>query len=262
MPKVIPNWTLHEGTGPHLLLVHGFLSSSAQWQENLNALGSVCQPVTVNLFGHAGSPAPLEDACYHPEYYGRCFEQIRETLGAQQWFVLGYSLGAGLTIRYALDYPGRIYGHLFTNSTSAFADPELLDTWRGSLPETAARIHQDGLSALEGIPVHPKHAWRLPKQLRSVLLEDAQHHQPAGILKTLETTNLNASIRDRAGENTRPTCLLFGAREKRFHPYKKFAETNMPELAVAQLDAGHGMNMETPETFNTAVRNFLTRCAT
>jgi len=262
MDEAIPDWKLHEGTGPYLLLVHGFLSSSAQWQANLATLGRVCQPVTLNLFGHAGSPAPSEDACYHPEYYVRCFEQIRETLGAQQWFVLGYSLGAGLTIRYALDYPERTIGHAFTNSTSAFADSDLLDTWRASLPETAARIHEHGHSALERIPVHPKHAWRLPEQIRGALLDDAARHQPAGILKTLETTNLNASVRGRIAENTRPACLLFGAKEKRFHPYQQFAQARMPQLSVAELDAGHGMNMEVPEAFNAAVSRFITRCAT
>jgi len=261
MPDTLPNWQLHQGTGPYLLLVHGFLSSSAQWQLNLSALGRVCQPVTVDLFGHAGSPTPLTDGCYHPDYYVRCFEQIRDILGAQQWLVLGYSLGAGLTIRYALDYPERTMGHLFTNSTSAFADPELLDTWRASLPDTADRIDQQGRSALERIPVHPKHAWRLPKQIHDALLDDAARHQPAGILKTLETTNLNASVRDRIKENTRPACLLFGAKEKRFHPYRKFAQDNMPQLTIAELDAGHGMNMEAPEAFNSAASRFITRCA-
>lgn len=259
MHDAIPDWKLHPGSGPYLLLVHGFLSSRAQWQANLTELSRICQPVTVNLFGHAGSPAPENDGCYHPDYYGRCFEQIRQTLSTPQWFVLGYSLGAGLTIRYALDYPERTIGHLFTNSTSGLADFELLESWRNSLPETAVQIRQHGHRALERIPVHPKHAWRLPEQIRDALLDDAARHQPAGILKTLETTNLNASVRDRIAENTRPACLLFGAKEKRFHAYKEFAHANMPQLTVSELDAGHGMNMEAPEAFNTAVSSFLTR---
>lgn len=257
MTEQLPDWTLHDGAGPYLLLVHGFLSSSAQWQGNLDALGEVCQPVTMNLFGHAGCPAPADPACYHPDYYGKCFEQIRQQLGAEKWYVLGYSLGAGLTIRYALNYPERVTGHLFTNSTSALADEALLADWQASLPATRKAIAADGNHALERLPVHPRHAWRLPKPIRNALLADASKHDPEGISKTLEITNLNASVRHLIGENQRPARLLVGTREKRFARFAEFARNNMPGLDSVEIDAGHGLNMEAAAQFNAAVSNFL-----
>ena len=47
----------HPGDGPPMLFVHGFLSSRAQWRENLEPLGAVCRPVIVELWGHGRSPA-------------------------------------------------------------------------------------------------------------------------------------------------------------------------------------------------------------
>ena len=44
--------------------------------------------VTVELFGHHDSPAPDAEACYQPDYYVHCFEEIRMALGVQRWFVL------------------------------------------------------------------------------------------------------------------------------------------------------------------------------
>lgn len=258
MPEPLPDWTLHPGSGPHLLLVHGFLSSSAQWQLNLEALAKVCQPVTINLFGHAGSPAPADAACYYPDYYGQCFEQIRQKLGVAQWYVLGYSLGAGLTIRYALNYPEQVTGHLFTNSTSAFADDELLADWRASLPATRNAIAADGLQALERLPVHPRHAWRLPAAVREALLADARQHDPEGISRTLDVTNLNASVRDLIAQNPRPARLLFGTREKRFARFAEYVRCTMPQLDSVEIDAGHGLNMEAAEAFNNAVCHFVT----
>jgi pimeloyl-ACP methyl ester carboxylesterase len=262
MVTVAPEWKCHGGKGPHLLLVHGYLSSRSQWLLNLDALSEFCQPVTLELFGHAHSPSPKDPDCYRPDYYVACFEHIREALGADRWFVLGYSLGAGLTIRYALDYPERVIGHLFTNSTSALADAERLAEWRTSAADTANRIRTDGQSALRRIPVHPQHAWRLPDVVKSALLEDADLHDPEGIAHTLEVTNPNATVRERLQENVRPACLLFGEKEKRFHAYKAFAETNMPMLDVVTLNAGHGMNMEDSAGFNMAVRDFFNRCVT
>jgi pimeloyl-ACP methyl ester carboxylesterase len=262
----LPHWKTHGGRGPHLLLVHGFLSSSAQWQPNLTALAGCCRPVTVELFGHARSPSPADPAAFEPAYYVDCFEHIRQKLGVERWCLLGYSLGAGLTLRYAFEHPERVICHGFTNSTSALADATQRTRWRESAPETAARIREHGQSAVERIPVHPKHARSLPPPLKDALLEDARHHDPEGIAKTLLFTNPEVSVRERLTDNARPALLICGKRERRFQAHRDFALDVMPELEVADLDAGHGMNMERPAEFNDALGAFLTRhctpCAT
>ena len=112
-------WEAHSGRGPHLLLVHGFLSGRAQWQPNLEVLSRVCTPVVVELWGHGRSPSPDDPQRYTPAAYLEEFEHIRRALGTERWLLCGYSLGAGLTIRYAIEHPHRVMAHAFTNSTSA-----------------------------------------------------------------------------------------------------------------------------------------------
>jgi pimeloyl-ACP methyl ester carboxylesterase len=63
-------------------------------------------------------------------------------------------------------------------------------------------------------------------------------------------------------ENSRPACLLFGEKERRFHDHRYFAGAAMPNLEIVPLDAGHGVNMEQPAAFNEAVAGFIRRCAT
>jgi hypothetical protein len=53
-------YDVHAGTGPYMLLVHGFLSSRSQWRLNLAALAGVVRPVVVELWGHGRSPAPTD----------------------------------------------------------------------------------------------------------------------------------------------------------------------------------------------------------
>src|SRR5690349_20972563 len=112
---------IHGGEGPLLLLVHGMLASRAQWQLNLPALRRVCRPVVVELLGHGRSPAPTHPDPYRPSAYVLEFERIRAELGAERWILCGQSLGAALTLRYALDHPERVQAQIFTNSNSAFA---------------------------------------------------------------------------------------------------------------------------------------------
>lgn len=254
-----PDWQLHEGRGPYLLLVHGFLSSRAQWLLNLDALAECCRPVTVELFGHHDSPSPEDPESYTPDAYVAAFDRIRQALGAERWFVLGYSLGAGLTLRYALTCPDRVTGHLFTNSTSGLADPERQAAFRAGAAEAARRIREGGRSAMERIPVHPRHGRSLPEPVYAALVRDAATHDPIGIANTIGITNPAASMRGRIGENERPACLIWGTRERRFQPLAEHAEANMPNLTVARLDAGHGMNMEQAGQFNATVAGFIDR---
>jgi 2-succinyl-6-hydroxy-2,4-cyclohexadiene-1-carboxylate synthase len=251
-----PPYQVHPGRGPYLLLVHGFLSSPAQWLDNLAPLGEHCTPVTVTLWGHAGGANPDPDA-YHPDAYVQAFDTIRTELGAERWWLLGYSLGAGLTIRYALIHPARVIGHAFTNSTSALADAAQRSHWRDEAPQSAARIVAGGHAAMARIPVHPRHARRLPAHLRDALRADADRHDPAGIAATLLYTNPDVSVRERIGENVRPALLICGSREKRFLPLRDHAAAHMPHLTIREVDGGHGMNMEVPNAFNAAVIELL-----
>ncbi|MFU8816803.1 MAG: alpha/beta fold hydrolase [Pseudomonadales bacterium] len=253
-------YQIHPGQGPHLLLVHGFLTGPSQWLCNLPALSEHCTPVTVSLWGHAGAPSPAELQAYDPDHYVAAFDAIRAALQAERWFLLGYSLGAGLTIRYSLRHPHRVIGHAFTNSTSALADAEQQQRWRADADQAADKILQGGLAAMERIPVHPRHAIKLPGSIYQALCADAARHDPVGIANTLRRTNPEASVRARLGDNERPALLICGSRERRFQPHRSHAIARMPYLRVIDLDAGHGMNMEAPAAFDAAMIDFLRQC--
>ena len=139
------HYDVHEGDGPFLLLVHGILSSRAQWQPNLPALARVTRPVVVELWGHGRSPTPEDASVYHPDAYVAAFDALRERLGASRWLVCGQSLGATLTLRYALDHPERVLTQVFTNSTSALADAEWVEGIRTEGSRQADGWRQHGL---------------------------------------------------------------------------------------------------------------------
>lgn len=254
-----PHWELCGGEGPYLLLIHGFLSSRAQWRPNLEALRQVCRPVLLELYGHGRSPAPAGGECYEAGAYARAIDAIRHELGVPDWFVCGYSLGAAISLRYALEFPDRVRGHMFTNSASAFAEPAEVAAWRANASESAARIRRGGLAAVERLAVHPKRARRLPTTTHEALLADAALIDPTGIAGTLEWTLPTASVRAEVAGNTRPALLVCGRFERRFAPHRQFAAAAMPHLAIADVASGHAVNMQAAEAFNTAVCAFVER---
>ncbi|MEM7001313.1 MAG: alpha/beta fold hydrolase [Pseudomonadota bacterium] len=250
-------YTVHQGRGPYLVLLHGFLSSAAQWQPNLAALGQVCTPVTVELWGHGNSPAPTAAADYTPARYVAELENIRRKLNTERWLLCGYSLGAGLIMRYAHQYPECTIAYIVTNSQSAFASPELLEDWRKQMPATADRIRAKGLEAVRRMPIHPRFAKRLPETLQTILREDAERLNPEAVAQTLLVTNLQVSVQSIAAAIQHPALLAWGRHEGRFDAGKNWAIEHMHNLQVAELDAGHGVNMEDIEGFNQAVVNFI-----
>ena len=251
------NYTVHSGSGPYLGLVHGFLSSARQWLLNLDELSEVCTPVTIELWGHGDSPTPENPESYTPQAYIQELESIREALGANSWFLCGYSLGAGITVRYTHQHPERVIAHGFTNSSSGFASSEVLANWQRDLPETAAKILAKGKQAIERIAVHPKHAKRLPPEIYEALVADAKKLTPTAVAHTLMQTNMQVSTRNIVASNPRPALLTFGHREKRFAATKDWVVENMENLTVVELEAGHAVNMEDPSGFNHAWRTFI-----
>lgn len=251
------HYEVHEGDGPFILLVHGFLSSRAQWLPNLASLSQVGRPVVVELFGHGRSPSPDEPAAYTPSNYVREFEHIREALGVDRWLVCGQSLGAALTLRYALDYPQRFIAHIFTNSMSALAEDDWADRVRPGLERQARRLADEGLGLLEEHPLSPLRNRRLSAIQREAFAADSALLDPAGIARTGLFTVPVSSVRARVGSNRVPTLLAVGQRERQFAPYRQFAEATMPLVSVAAFDAGHAPNLDASERFDEAVLSFV-----
>ena len=242
-----------------LLLVHGMLSSRAQWAPNLPALCKVSRPVVVELLGHGRSASPESPLAYHPDTYVEAFEQIRSELGEDRWFVCGQSLGAALTLRYALRCSDRILAQVFTNSNSALAEQGWAEPVRRAMEQLAEQVALDGQAALERMPVHPRHSRRIAAENRDELVADAALHSPEGVARTGLYTVPESSVRDSIGQTRVPTLLVLGTREQRFQSHASFVRAELPGLEVAELDAGHAVNMEASLGFDRAVTDFLSR---
>ena len=250
------HWEDHGGDGPPLLLVHGMLSSSAQWLYNIEPLKEVARPITVDLLGHGNSPAPTESEPYLPASYLAEFERMRSVIGAQRWFVCGQSFGATLTIRYALEKPGVIMGQVFTNSASALArgeDAERMVT--GAVKQ--GRALMEGKTKVADMPIHPLHAKRLDPTARDKLIKEAAKVNVEALGRTFEHTLATASQADRFHETSVPTLLVVGSRETRFEEHRRFAEEALPNLEVVEVDAGHAVNIDGAAAFNAAVAAFI-----
>jgi len=237
------------------------MSSRAQWMLNIEALCAFGRPVVVELLGHGRSPAPDEAALYSPDAYVEQFELLRQSLGADSWFIVGQSLGAALTLRYSLDHPDRIIAQAFTNSNSALADEGWGLRVLPLMQAQAQRLLEGGRVVLDRHPLNPSRGRRLPPEARTALVADCALHSLKGLAYTGLYTVPASSVRSRIAENTVPALLVAGRREESFAEARRFAETEMPVTTVVVLEAGHAVNLESATEFNRSVTDFFARFA-
>jgi pimeloyl-ACP methyl ester carboxylesterase len=157
--------------GSAIMLLHGFMSSNAQWLANLERLGHRHRLVRVELWGHGRSPEPVTLEQYSVEAYLRQFELIRSELDIPRWQLIGQSYGAGLIIRYALTHPDRCESLVVTNSRSAFG---VLPPRRRRDPDAPSQDPFDAPGfTLRDLPYHPINARRFPESVKTALVADA-----------------------------------------------------------------------------------------
>jgi 2-succinyl-6-hydroxy-2,4-cyclohexadiene-1-carboxylate synthase len=252
----LPYYEVHGDQGPYLLLVHGMLSGRSQWLANLEALKQVCRPVIMELWGHGRSSSPEDPELYQHDAYIHFFERIRKEIAADDWFVCGQSFGATLSFRYIIAHPDRVLGHIFTNSVSAFGGVDSSAENQQRIKTQAERILVEGRSLLEKMPIHPKHATRLPEVALKALLEDAALLNPLGIANTFRYVT-QSSVTDILTDITVPNLLVSGIHEKAFKAGQKIAMEKIPKLVVVEVEAGHAVNIQGADEFNRAVAGFI-----
>lgn len=237
--------------GSTILLIHGFLSSNAQWMPNIEALGRDHKLVLVELWGHGESPTP-EAADFTIERYDHELEQIRLELGINQWSVVGQSYAAGLVVRYSINHPERTHRIVVTNSRSAFSD--LSTHQRHSPQEGSTQIMKQ--TSNRHLPIHPIHAKRLPEGIKTRLVEMADNISSEAIDRGgLIARKLN--VMDIIDNVTVPMMLTNGIYEKSFQPAAAKIKEEFPAIRVADLLAGHAVNIEAADEFNKAVLDFI-----
>ncbi|MFI8183378.1 alpha/beta hydrolase [Actinacidiphila glaucinigra] len=93
------------GSGPPLLLIHGLGDSSATWAHILPRLGRRHTVIAPDLLGHGDSERPRAD--YAVAAYACGMRDLLGVLDVDRVSVVGHSLGAGVAMQFAYQFPER-----------------------------------------------------------------------------------------------------------------------------------------------------------
>ena len=91
---------------PVVLLVHGIASRAQQWERVMAELGDTAHVVAPDLLGHGSSAKPRGD--YSLGAHANGLRDLLAALGHDRVTVVGHSLGGGIAMQFAYQFPERV----------------------------------------------------------------------------------------------------------------------------------------------------------
>ncbi len=241
------------GEGPPLLFVHGAAEDGRIWRPQLDALSDEFTVLAWDEPG-AGSSSDLPGA-FGLADYANCLAALIKALALGPVHVAGISWG------------GTVVQELYRHHPELVATLILIDTyagWKGSLPEKEVRARVAGARQMIAAPAEEfdptlpgLFAGDPPAEFISLLEQIATAVRP----KTLSTqlhVMAEADQRDLLPDIAVPTLLIWGERDARspLSVARQFEQAIADTTLVVIPDCGHVSNLEQPERFNAAVREF------
>jgi pimeloyl-ACP methyl ester carboxylesterase len=93
------------GSGPALVLIHGITSSSATWERVMPYLARHFTVIAPDLVGHGESDKPRGD--YSLGAHASSIRDLLLVLGHERASIVGHSLGGGIAMQFAYQFPER-----------------------------------------------------------------------------------------------------------------------------------------------------------
>ena len=235
------------GSGPPLILTHGYSSTLAMWQGQIAALSRHYKLVLWDMRGHGQSDYPDDPAAYSEALTVTDIAALLDAVGAERAVVGGLSLGGYMSLAFYRSHPERVRALLIIDTGPGFKKDDARDAWNKRAHDTAERFDREGLAVLKS----------LSAERASVIHRDAKGLARAarGML-----TQRDASVMEILPAIKVPSLVVVGADDTPFLAASDYmAAKILGAEKVVIPAAGHAANIDQPKAFNDAVLSFLDR---
>ena len=135
------------GSGPPVVLLHGFTGSAAGWATLAELLAPEFTTVAIEIVGHGGSDAPAGPERYRMR---RCVDDLAavlRALGHERACWLGYSMGGRTALQVAVHRPEVVSALVLEGATPGLRSEGERAERMASDEALARRIERDGVEA-------------------------------------------------------------------------------------------------------------------
>jgi 2-hydroxy-6-oxonona-2,4-dienedioate hydrolase len=221
------------GAGPAMVLVHGYLGGSSQWDAQLQFLSPHFEVIAVDLAGYGNGQhltAPTELAAH-----AQAVLATLDQLGVDGFHLLGHSMGGMVAQEIVNLAPARVRKLVLYGTGPQGSIPGRFET----MARSRERLAQDGLESTA-------------RRICATWLLDNEASPAFESLAAL-------AARDRLSAIQQPTLVVWGERD-RSYGWSQIEQLwrTIPRASLAVLPAcSHALHLERTALFHTLVLEFL-----
>jgi pimeloyl-ACP methyl ester carboxylesterase len=233
------------GSGPPIILTHGYSSTSGMWKGQIEPLSKAHTLILWDMRGHGQSDYPEDDSLYSEAATVGDIDALLDVVGATTAIVGGLSLGGYMSLAYYRAHRERVSALLIIDTGPGFKKDEAREAWNQTSLKTAKRWEEQGLA---------------PLQTLSPERRTASHRSAEGLARaargmlTQRDDNVITGLPD-IGVHS---LVVVGAAVAPFLAAADYLAAKIPGAQKVVIpNAGHASNIDQPALFNQAVIGFL-----
>ena len=234
------------GSGPAVLLSHGYSATCRMWDAQVAALRERYRVIVWDMRGHGQSDAPSDPAAYSEAATVADMAALLAACGVERAVIGGLSLGGYMSLAFHKVHASKARALMLFDTGPGFRKDDARDAWNARARARADELDTKGFAALgssdEVRQSRHRSAAGLAGAARGMLAQ-----QDDSIMRSLETVRV-------------PTLVLVGADDTNFLAATDYmAKKIVGAEKVVIPAAGHAANLHQPAAFNAAMTGFLDR---
>jgi 3-oxoadipate enol-lactonase len=252
------------GSGPALVLVHGFGGAKEDFADHIEVLAERYRVITLDHRGHGESDGPTELDAYSLDRMAADVLGVADALGIDGFLLLGHSMGGMVARRVVLAHPARIDALVLMDTSPgpiANIDPDMLEAAATVMLDEGKDVLKPLLDAAATLET-PAHQRLIAERPGFQQFEDAKWEALSGVMwaaMAREFAHQPDQLPLLAGVRC-PTLVIVGDQDESFiEPSRGMAAAIPGAELVVVPDAGHSPQFENPRVWLEALEGFLAR---
>lgn len=254
------------GAGDPILFVHEFGGHHLSWEQQMRYFSRRYRCITYAARGWPPSDVPSSASSYSQERAADDAAAMLHGLGIAKAHIVGLSMGATAAIEFGIRHPGMALSLTAAAAgTGGATDPEAKRRFTEECIAIAARIERDGLPAVAEVycqgPARTQLRDKDPRGWAEFKQQFAQGSAKGHALTMIGVQSRRLPLFERKAELAAiqvPLLVIAGDEDDSTLDLALFLKRTVPRCGLLMLPkTGHGINLEEPAAFNSAVENFI-----
>ena len=252
------------GRGMPILFIHEFAGDLTSWEPQVRHFGRRFRCITYNARGYPPSDVPPTSASYSQQRAVRDAIAVLDHLGIDRAHIVGLSMGGFATLHLGIMFPERARS-LCVAGCGYGAEPDKRVQFRGEAEAAAAMLLEKGMEAFVDRyaygPTRVQFENNDPRGFEQFKADFKKHSALGSANTQLGVQRERPSLfdlREALSKITVPTLILNGDEDWPCLLPGMMMKEVIPSAAMAIIpNAGHTINIETPDAFNRELSEFL-----